>query len=65
MTFVNVSTAEHIFSLTAEQSHAVFLDIISQLKTMQRGEEDWDLEAQAHRIMNNAWHYPEFFPQLR
>ena len=59
----NVSSAEHIFSLTAEQAETVFLDIVSQLAM--QGEEEWDLEDQAHRIMNNAKHYPEFFPQLR
>ena len=56
---LNTSTAESIYGLSAQQHHTLFLDILCQLAA--EGEEAWDIQDQAHRIISNPKHYPEFF----
>ena len=60
---INTMSAEHLFGLDQYQAETVFLDVVSQLAM--KGEKEWDIEAQANRIMDNAKLYPEFFVQLR
>lgn len=58
----NVSSAEYVFNLTPNEAETVYLSVVNQL--LMEGEQEWDIEAQAHKIMDNVKHYPEFFPQL-
>ena len=60
---INTMSAEYVLGLDINQAETVYLNIISQL--VWEHEEQWDLEAQAHRIMDNCKLYPEFFPELR
>lgn len=59
----NVSSAEYVFNLTPNEAETVYLSVVNQL--LMEGEQEWDIEAQAHKIMDNVKHYPEFFPELR
>jgi hypothetical protein len=56
---INTSTPESIYMLSAQQRHTLFQDILCQLAA--EGEEEWDIDDQAHRIISNPKHYPEFF----
>lgn len=60
---VNTMSAEYVLGLDEYQAETVYLDVISQLAM--QGEKEWDIEAQANRIMDNCKLYPEFFVQLR
>ena len=59
---MNTLSAEYVLGLDKYQAETVFNDVVSQLAM--EGEEEWDIEAQAHRIMDNCKLYPEYFPQL-
>ena len=60
---MNTLSAEYVLGLDRFQAETVFYDVVSQLAM--QGEEEWDIEAQAHRIMDNCKLYPEYFVQLR
>jgi hypothetical protein len=60
---MNTLSAEHVLGLDEYQAETVFYDVVSQLAM--QGEEEWDIEAQANRIMDNCKLYPEYFVQLR
>ena len=59
----NVSSAEYVFNLTPNEAETVYLSVVNQL--LMEDEQEWDIEAQAHRIMDNVKHYPKFFQGLR
>ena len=60
---MNELSAECVLGLDKYQAETVFLDIVSQLAM--KGVEERDIEARAHRIMDNCKLYPEYFVQLR
>ena len=60
---INTMSAEHVLGLNQYQAETVFYDVISQLAM--QGEQEWDIEAQANRIMDNCKLYSEFFVELR
>ena len=59
---MNTLSAEYVLGLDKYQAETVFLSIVGALAM--EGEEEWDLENQANRIMDNCKLYPEYFPQL-
>ena len=50
----NVSSAEYVFNLTPNEAETVYLSVVNQL--LMEGEQEWDIEAQAHKIMDNVKH---------